>query len=126
MSNPQNPQDPTKTHEKNLQFELNQKITECNNLKAENDALKTVNAKLTAALDEQNRAKIMGRLAEVTMLTAADMAKMATDELERLNESYWLLKKPVKGIRATGEEDIQPNARLTVPNKFRFRPKEDE
>lgn len=128
MSNPNQPKNyPADVARKSLELELNNRVMELNELKAKYDALVIVHKKVTDALNEQNRAKVIMKLKEMeTTLTDAEMLAMDMDSLLSLLDMPKFFKKTVAGIRARSEDEPKTRPRMTVPNKFRFGLKKDE
>ena len=60
--------DPAKTGDKNLQYELDKAITERNDLKAKYDTLNLAYQKLKDHVDSINRGKLMSKLKSVELL----------------------------------------------------------
>ena len=111
---------------KNALFDNEQLKIENTNLKVQLDAVKKALVKAQDTIELQERAKMIPVILANTSMTKEEVYRMDLDTMFSLTETFRILKRPpasVAGVKPGADEGEGLDARLTVPNKFRFSPK---
>ena len=115
--------DPSDIAGKNAMLENEQLKIENTQLKAQLDAVKKALVKAQDTIEHQERARMIPILKANTTMTDAEIYALDAATMLELCSTFRILKRPIAGVKPAADEGEEFDAKLTVPNKFRFGPK---
>jgi len=115
--------DPSDIASKNAMIENEQLKIENAQLKVQLDIAKKALVKDHETIESQERAKMIPFIKANTIKTDAEIDAMDAAAMFELIDNLRILKRPIAGVKPGADEGEEFDAKLTVPNKFRFGPK---